>query len=121
MLHSQGIGRIFGRLKYLTGLFVHFYIFTSIFSHGNLNGKASNFFVQLRWFRGNKTPKLGNFQPGKIRPLPRVKVALRATNSSLLAELGVPAAATFRYKMTIYFISLVQSATGHWHWRKDPA
>ena len=36
-------------------------------------------------------------------------------------ELGVPVAATFRYKMTVYFICLVQSATGHWDRSKDPA
>lgn len=68
-----------------------------------------------------KNTQIREFSTGEIRPLLRVKVALRATNSSLLAELGVSVAATFRYKMTVYFISLVQSATGHWDWSKDPA
>ena len=91
------------------------------FVHTEISTARRLIFRTVKMVPWEKNTQIREFSTGEIRPLLRVKVALRATNSSLLAELGVPVAATFRYKMTVYFISLVQSATGHWDWSKDPA
>ena len=66
-LRSHGIGRIFDRLKNLTGHFLHTmvqYILCSICSdHTNFERLDVYIFVRLTCFRVNRTPERTNFQP----------------------------------------------------------